>query len=204
MHISLKKETPVLKKFLPLFLATSFALTASPMFDQIELLSEEAHSAEQRHKHAYALLSNQPAVLSGNNILWTNTGGNTLRHIQLDTNGNIHLPHHHGVYLVQYTVRINKSPYNGTSTATVQLQQTVADVPADISQPAVIENIAVDTVTSGAPSSQTQITGYAIVHVTSSHNNVLSLLVNFTGSNMSLPATSGNDANAQISILQIH
>ena len=121
----------------------------------------------------------------------------------MDGSGLITLPTS-GIFLVQYTVRFDKSPFNGTSTAVVQLQQTVAGVLANVTQPTVTNNNSNDGVTAAQPASQVQVSGYALITTTSSTNNTLALGVTITGSNLSVPAASGIDANAQFTILQLN
>ena len=198
-------------KFLQILLLTSFSLSAAPALHQENEFNAgeyESHAGNRSlsHKHhrhdgkSYAVLSNQVAVSSGNQIPWSPVVG-TSHDIFVDALGNITLPK--GLFLVQYTVRINKTPYAGTTTATVQLQQTVLGVPTNINQPAITENISVDLVTENAPVSQTQITGYAFIKVTSASNNVLDLFVTLDNASLTIPAASGVDANAQIAIIQI-
>jgi hypothetical protein len=152
----------------------------------------------------YAVLSNQVAVFDGDNIPWTPASvGNTSAGITVDGAGFITLPTS-GLFLVQYTVRLTRSPVNGTNGAIVQLQQTVAGVPTNITQASINSNTSIDGVDNLEPESQPQITGYALINVTSATNNVLNLAINLNGSNISIPAASGIDANAQLTILQIN
>jgi hypothetical protein len=153
----------------------------------------------------YAVLSNQAAVTSGNNVLWASTSNsNVSSDISINTTtGAVTLPTS-GLFLVTYTVRINRTPFASTDIFTVQLQQTVAGVPTNISQAAVTSSAATDGITDPVPVSQAQVTGYALINVTSAANNALNLLITIDQpGSITIPATSGTDANAQMVILQI-
>ena len=160
----------------------------------------------------YAVLTNQAAIaesVSGETVLWGATAaGDLSADISVDTStGAITLPTS-GTFFIEYSVRLDRYPPNGdpgTSLAIAQLQQTIAGTSTDISQPAITNNLDVDEITSGqtVPASERQITGYALIQVTSAANKVLDLVVTVTN-NASVPATSGTDANAQMLILQIN
>ncbi len=152
----------------------------------------------------YAVLTNQAEVISGDNILWAETPTSNLSSgISFNaTTGSITLPTS-GLFLVQYTVRFTRTPYDGTSIATAQLQQTVAGTPTNITQPAITTYLGIDGTTGDIPQSNALATGYALVSVTSSTNNTLNLVATFDD-NATLPATTGTDANAQIVILQLN
>ena len=196
------------KLFTRLFVLT-FALQANVAHanwddqDYSEIEEYGFEVVEKSHHHNYAVLSNQAAVTSGENIPWSPASSTVSSRISVDGLGNITLPKK-GLFLVQYTVRLTKSPFNGTATATVQLQQTVSGTPTNISEAAVTTNTSIDGLTNPQPESQTQLTGYALVNVTSTRNNVINLAVSITpSSNISIPQASGTDANAQLVILQL-
>lgn len=207
----------MLKKFLPIFLFAGFSLNAYAPVDDANFLNQESTVQAQclnklsdlstKNRYHYAVFSSQAEVLTGNNFLW-NAGSQSIpEQIYVDNNGFITLPYL-GNYLIQYTVRINKTPFDGTATATVQLQQTFDGVPTNIGIPAITSNTTVDGVTAGVPSSQTQITGYALIHTSSesenAFDNVINLVATLSNSSVTIPATSGLDANAQITIIQLH
>lgn len=162
------------------------------------------HHNDHNRSHVlrdYAVLSNQVAVTDGTNVTWAPLPNAISSGISVDSLGRITLPT--GLYLVEYTVRLSRTPVSDTSTVVTQLQQTVGGIPTNIAQAAVTSNTAIDGVTNSEPASQTQITGYAIIEVTSSTNNIINLAVDITGSQLSIPAASGVDANAQMFILQL-
>ena len=202
----------MINKFLGVLLLAAFSLNASTASDSLTQTSEESLNAcyyghKKSHRsyglRSYALFSNQVQVLSGTNVPWSpTTDVNNSPSITVDPIGNITLPDS-GTFLVQYTVRLTKTPFNGTSTATVQLQQTLSGVPTNITQSAITSNTSIDGLSSEQPSSQTQIVGYAIVQ-TGSASNVINLAVNITGGNLTIPPASGIDANAEIVILQLN
>jgi len=183
-------------------LHTGLASAAMEAVDPANTLSSHHHESYTYGLRNYAVVSNQVAVTTGENIPWSPASGTISSGITVDGAGNITFSKV-GLYLVQYTVRLQKSPFNGTSTAVVQLQQTVSGTPENITQAAITNNVSNDGLTAAQPESQTQITGFAIVNVTSSSNNVINLAVTITGSNLAIPAASGMDANAQLTILQI-
>jgi len=150
----------------------------------------------------YAVLSNQAAVTDGEKIVWSSSSNVATPHVVLHDSGDISLliP---GEYLVQYTVRLTKTPFSGTATVVTQLQQTVSGVSSNISQSAVTTNSAIDGITDSGPSSQTQITGFAVISTTSSLDNTINLTVAITGENLTIPVTTDLDANAQLMILQL-
>jgi len=150
----------------------------------------------------YAVLSNQATVATGANVLWAATPvGNISGAITLNpATGSITLPT--GLFLVEYTVRFTKTPFEGTATAVAQLQQTVASVPTNITQPAITTTTSVDGISDAIPSSNDLVSGWALVTVTGATNNAINLVVSYDG-NDSLPATAGVDANAQLSIVQL-
>lgn len=151
----------------------------------------------------YGVLTNQATVVSGNNILWAATpAGNLSAGIVVNTStGNITLPTT-GLFLVEYTVRFTRAPYEGTSTAIAQLQQTIAGTPTNITQSAITQNVAVDGLTFAIPQSNPLVTGWALIRVTSTANNVINLQLSY-GGNDTFPVASGVDANAQMMILQL-
>jgi hypothetical protein len=80
----------------------------------------------------------------------------------------------------------------------------VAGTFTNINESTITSNTSIDGISVGIPLSQTQISGYALVNVTTSTNNVIGLAVSITPiSNLSIPAASGTDANAQLAILQL-
>lgn len=202
--------------FLGCSLQSGMAVADTEAFDQANI---DVSSYKHRHHHSshhhssshhahplanFAVLSNQVAVVTGTNIPWSPLPDTISSGIVVDsTTGSITLPPFPGLFLVEYTVRITKTPFTGTAIATVQLQQTVFGIPTDIPQAAITSNTSVDRVTDVVPQSDTQITGFALIAVTSSVNNVINLLVTITGGNITIPATSGTDANAQMTILQL-
>lgn len=152
----------------------------------------------------YAVLSNQAAVTDDSNVLWLENNPDNIftSGISVDTStGNITLPRH-GVFLVTYTVRITRTPFDGTSVATAQLQQTSGGIPTNISQPAVTNYTQIDGVTNTVPQTDSQIVGFAIITTDGSLNNVINLRV-FLDTNLTVPSTSGTDANAQLTIVQL-
>lgn len=158
----------------------------------------------------YALLTNQAEIAestAGNPVLWDATySGNLSPAISVDTtSGLITLPT--GTFFVEYSVRLDRFPpylYPGTSLAKVQLQQTSGGILADITQPAVVNNAFADVGDElPVPVSERQVTGYALITVTSASNNVLDLVVTVT-QNATIPAATGTDANAQMVILQLN
>jgi len=203
----------MLKKFLPLFLFAGFSLNAYAPLDDANFLNQESTVQAQcwnklsdlsiKHRYHYAVLSNQLEVLNCQNILWNFVDQSIPEDIYVDECGYIILPYS-GNFLVQYTVRINKSPNDGSATARVQLQQTFEGEPSNIDAPAITHNISVDTVDAAVPGSQFQITGYALIRTTSCEDNVINLKVHLSDESLTIPATSCHDANAQISIVQLH
>lgn len=162
-----------------------------------------SHESQDNRLANYAVLSNQVAVSDGENIPWSPSATTISEGISVDGLGRIRLPHP-GLYLIEYTVRLTKSPFEGTATATVQLQQTISpNNPVNITQSTVTSNTSVDGLSNDVPESQTQITGYALINVSKSSNSVINLAVSITGGNLAIPATSGIDANAQMVILQL-
>lgn len=196
------------KKFLPVLLLAGFSLQADMVPPELENINPMAHhsgSSSSHHHHGirtYAAFSNQAAVITGENIPWTINSFSSAG-FSVDGTGDITLPKT-GIYLVQYTVRLTRTPFDGTSTATVQLQQTVSGVPTNITQSSVTSNTSIDGITDDVPESQTQITGYALVNVTATTNNVLNLAVTLTGGGVTIPATTGLDANAELVILHLN
>lgn len=162
----------------------------------------------------YAVLSNQAAVsqsTSGNTILWNSTTNNNLSsEISVNsTTGLITLPTS-GTFFIEYSVRYNRLPplptgSPNTDTFVAQLQQTVAGVPTNITQPAITSSSYTDNVYAdlGVPLFQPQITGYALITVSSAANNAIDLVVTFSG-NDTMPAAIGTDANAEMVILQLN
>lgn len=148
----------------------------------------------------YAVLANQAPVSDGN-IPWAPQISTISKGINVNSSGFITLKP--GLYLIEYTVRLTKSPFDGTATATVLLQQTVSYSSTNIAQSAITTNTSVDGVSSCEPTSQTQITGYALIKVTKLSNNTINLVVSISGDNLSIPAASGTDANAEMVILQL-
>lgn len=205
----------MLKKFLAMFLFAGFSLNAGISEIDANDYHHSGHSSHHHHHHSrgirnYAVLANQSAVTTGEIIPWTSStisagavppAASAGDPISVDVLGNITLPI--GVFLVEYTVRINKTPFDGTSTAVAQLQQTVSGVPTNIAQPAITTNTSIDGITAGVPESQTQITGVAIITVTSTSNNVIDLLVTLSGGD-TIPAATGTDANAELVIIQLN
>lgn len=192
------------KKFLPFFIMLGFALQAANMPAVGNSGAHHHHrdpAADPGGVYNFALFTNQAAVTTGENIPWSDSNVNNSQDIIVDVAGNVTLPRT-GVFLVQYTVRINKTPFNGTSSAVVQLQQTVDDVATNITQSAITTNLAVDELTASVPESQTQITGFALIDTHGRHNNVINLNVTL-GTNLTIPAATGTDANAELLILQL-
>jgi len=152
----------------------------------------------------YAILTNQATIDSGTNILWAETpAANLSSGISFDpTTGLVTLPTS-GLFLVQYTVRFTRTPFDGTSVATAQLQQTISGTPVDITQPAIVNFVGIDGISDVIPSSDVLVTGYALVTVTSSANNVINLIT-FYDNNTTLPAATAADANAEMVILQLN
>lgn len=153
----------------------------------------------------YGVLSNTAAVTTGNRVLWlANGSGSVLSSgISVNTsNGYITLPTS-GLFLVQYTARFNKVANQNQSVGTVRLQQstTVGGAPANITAPAIISTTVTDT--ASAIVDQTQVTGFALIAVTSSANNVIALGVTLANG-MSIPLATSPDANAQLTILQLN
>lgn len=149
----------------------------------------------------YAVLSNDAAVGSGQNILWAATPATNFSAGITNVAGSIILPV--GIFLVQYSVRFTVTPFAGSSTGTAQLQQTVAGVPTNITQPAIINNAEIDGITDGFPSSERLVTGYAFIMVTSAANNALNMVIT-VGTNITLPLATAPDANSQMVILQLN
>ena len=174
----------------------------------------DSSSSSAEGLRRYAVFTNQQAVgdttvtESTNNIPWD--GGNLLNSPQIvvGSNGNITIQKP-GIYYVQYTVRVDQdlTPPGSlplTSTATAQLMQTVNGSPMAIPQHAVIKNSSeVSTDFTEDATFETQITGWALIRVLSSSNNVISLAITLTG-NSSIPQASGDDANAEIVFLQVN
>lgn len=150
----------------------------------------------------YAVLSNQAALTvdDTDTVLWAATTENRLSSgITVDNiTGDITLPTT-GIFLVQYSVRLNRTPFNGDSNVTVQLLQAGL-----ASQVAITQNNSADGVTQAEPASQTEVTGYALVIVTSSLNNTIRLDVTLPAGGATVPAATLNDANAQMTILQLN
>lgn len=189
----------MLKKLLASLMLLTCTLQANDLQNDDNALIEKA-----RHCLQYGVFSNQVEIVSGSNILWSPaTLDSSSNCLSVDNAGFITLPARPGVYLVQYTVRVTESPFTGTSTATVQLQQTNLGLSTNILQPAVTSTFRTDLVTSSTPTSQTQITGYAVIRVTGAFDNVINLTATLTGSNIFIASTTGTDANAQIMIQQI-
>lgn len=186
-------------------LASLMLLTCTLQANDSKIDNDSGHSLIEKARHClqYGVFSNQVAIDSGSNILWSPaTLDSSSDCISVDNAGFITLPARRGVYLVQYTVKVSESEFAGTSSATVQLQQTNLGISTNILQPAVTSTSRIDLVTSSPPESQTQITGYAVIRVTGALDNVINLTATFTGSYFML-ATTGTDANAQIMIQQI-
>jgi hypothetical protein len=76
------------------------------------------------------------------------------------------------------------------------------NVATNISQPAIVNATFTDGLTDALPLTTTEITGQAILTVTSTLNNNINLLVT-TAVNLDVPATTGSDANAQLFIEQL-
>ncbi len=187
------------KKLLASLMLLTCTLQANDLQIDNNALIEKARCCLQ-----YAVFSNQAAIVSGNNVLFSPlTLDSSSAGISIDSAGNITLPARRGVYLVQYTVRVDEAPFTGTSTVTLQLQQTISGVATNILQPAVTSTFTNDLTTSTTPAQQTQLTGYAVIHVTGSSDNVINLTATITGGGVVIPSTTGLDANAQILIQQI-
>ena len=151
----------------------------------------------------YAVLSNQDPIVTGSsNVNWAATpAANLIGGISLDsTTGVVTLPP--GKFLVQYSVRFTRTPWDSPVTATAQLQQTVNGVATNISQPAIVNVSANDGIQETIPLTPHMITGTAIVTVNSDLNNALTLVVS-TAPNLTLPTATGTDANAQLTILPL-
>lgn len=151
----------------------------------------------------YAVLINSFGVDSGNNILWEDTpAGNLSAGITLDnTTGFITLPV--GLFLVQYTVRFNIVSPATDPTGFAQLQQGPASGPlSPIAQPAISSTSAniPDNATLNIQL-QPQVTGYALVPVTSASDNTIALnILLFNG--MRLLGAMGEE-NAELVIVQL-
>jgi len=159
-------------------------------------------SFSRSRSKVHGIFSNQGAIdTTAGPILWDASTDTVHPHLSLNaTTGAITLPR--GKYLVQYTVRLAQSPFDGTSTAVAQLQQTVNNVLTNITQPAIINNSHVDGLTNAQQQANPVIIGSAIICVTSHQDNKIA--VNFTpDTNNVMAATTGLDANAQIVISQI-
>lgn len=196
----------MLKGLLTTMLLTACALNAGHSEKQKSVsnkpLKVEVNAPATNGLNYYAAFANQAAVTTGSNVLFAGANELNSTHIMAEENGSICIQRP-GVYFVQYTVRFSKTSFNGTSTAVAQLQQTVDGVPTNITQAAVTSNSAVDAATAGTPASQTQVTGFALVNVTSKANNDLNLAVTFDNG-FTLPATTGSDANAEIVLFKIN
>ncbi len=210
------KETMMFRVILTALMFAGFSLQAGVGINETNSLESvkkldvnACKECSKSHHHRrsglrnYAVFSNQLAVTTGENITWSQASSENTSDISVDGSGNVTLPIH-GVYLVQYTVRVTKSPSAGTSTAVAQLQQTVAGTPTNISQAVVTNNVSFDGVTVDVPESQLQITGSALIHTTSTDNNVINLAITITGGNLAIPDTTGTDANAELIILQLN
>ena len=152
----------------------------------------------------WAVFTNQAAVTTGNNVFWAATpAANISSGITFDnTTGAITLPTS-GIFLVQYSVQFDKTPFNGSSVGIAQLQQTVAGTPTDLTQ-ATIQGIgATDTATAVTPVSSEEVTGYALITTTSTLNNVINLVISFSGG-ITFPFSTSDVANAQMTILQLN
>lgn len=152
----------------------------------------------------WAVLTNQAAVGDGDNVLWAATpAGNISPGITVDpATGIITLPTS-GIFLVQYSVQFDKTPFNGSSVGIAQLQQTVAGTPTDLTQ-ATIQGIgATDTVAAATPLSSEEVTGYALITTTSTLNNVINLVISFSNG-ITFPFSTSDVANAQMTILQLN
>ncbi|GEM_PF-2050657 len=152
----------------------------------------------------FAVFSNQTAITTGDIVLWASTPASSLSSgISFNAStGQITLPTS-GLFLVQYSIKFNSTPFDGSSSVVAQLQQTLAGVPTNITQAAITSNTAVDMLTDSGPEFQRMITGYALLNVTSTNNNVIDLVVTL-GTNATIPAATGTDANAQLVVLQLN
>jgi hypothetical protein len=192
------------KKFMTSMLVLGSMCTGAIYAESEENLIPKLHHHHHDQEHlGYAVLSNQAAVTNGDNILWAPFSGGASSHIGVDGAGNITLDSP-GKYIVQYTVRVTRSPFNGTAVASLQLQQTVGGVPTNINTATITNATFIDGVTNNEPQSDTQITAYAFIEVTGNGDKVINLRAVFDDeSNLSIPAASGLDANAQMIILQV-
>jgi hypothetical protein len=150
----------------------------------------------------YAVLSNQAAAPTAGPLLWAASLASSISTgISLNTtSGAVTLPL--GTFLVQYSVRFQRSPFDGTAVSTTQLQQTVNNTLTNISQPAIVSETSIDGITDAVPSTSVLISGNAVVSVTSVFNNQIALYVTPSTDNSPLVAT-GTDANAQLTITQL-
>jgi hypothetical protein len=160
-------------------------------------------SASSSSTLAYAVLSNQSLITgaAANALFAATPAGNLTGGITLNsTTGVVTLPM--GTFLVQYSARFARSP-GDTQSASAQLQQTVAGVAANIAQPAIVNASFVDGLIDAEPLAPYEITGDALITVTSTLDNNINLLIT-PAVNATLPAATGSDANAQLTILQLN
>jgi|JI9StandDraft_2_1071091.scaffolds.fasta_scaffold216872_1 hypothetical protein len=183
------------KKFFTILLLTGYSLHGG--------LFNPSPSPQGSGIRNYAVLSNQAEITDGNNVLWSSPVNIATSRITVDNSGYITLQRP-GTYLVQYAVKVTKSPSNGTATAVVQLQQTASGVSTNIAQPAMTTHTWIDGIDVNIPQSDSEIVGWSIVNVTSSSNNTINLAISLTGTNIEIPATTGLDANAQLLILNLN
>jgi hypothetical protein len=157
----------------------------------------------------WAVLTNDAAVTSADNVLWAATvplTGNTSPGISFNpATGIITLPTSPsgtGLFLIQYTVRFTAGASETAAKGTAQLFQGPAAGPVTvpITQPAIVSST---ETTVAATSTQPQVTGFALVRASSALNNGIALNITLANG-MTLPVATSPDANAEMTILQLN
>ena len=180
-----------------LFALLTIAILVLVIVAYVKSTKKSGH--KKRSKGGYAVLSNQAGATTGTAAIdFAATPAGNLSTGMTLTGGILTLPL--GTYIVEYSVRLTHSPEAGTFVAIAQLQQGGAD----ITQPAISTLTLVDTVTAVTPDTESQITGFALIQVTSTSNNTLNLNLTIpAGSNIALIAATGTDANAQMTVFSV-
>jgi hypothetical protein len=160
------------------------------------------HGGSKHHHSFSTVLVNQAAVTNGDNVLWAETPNqNLVSGISIDNLGNVTLPN--GKYLIASKVRLTRTPFDGTSVATIQLQQTLGGTATNVNQPTINTDTAVDGITDAVPQRSAFLSSSAVITVTDSTNNVINLLVSLGDAAVTIPSTSGADANAELVIQKL-
>lgn len=154
----------------------------------------------------WAVFSNQGAIVAPGltTIPWDGTPAFTPNGIS-NLAGVITLPTS-GIFLIMYTVRLSYTGEAGVNAAFLAIQQSTLAGGlgmTNITQAAVTTNTNNLAIAAGTLQ-ETQISGYALITVTSALNNAIELRLDLPATGYTMPIALGTDANAQLTILQIN